>query len=94
MSKWFSVGFWESVARVILRNRITILSIIFLFTVFLALQWKNMRFTYTEANLLPDHHEINLQYNDFLDKFGEEGNVIIFAVKSSDVFKPETFKSS
>lgn len=91
MSKWFSVGFWESVARVILRNRITILSIIFLFTVFLALQWKNMRFTYTEANLLPDHHEINLQYNDFLDKFGEEGNLIVIGIKDSTFFTPKNF---
>jgi uncharacterized protein len=62
MAKWFSVGFWESIARIILRNRITILSIISYYHVF-ALQWKNMRFTYTEANLLPDHHEINEQYN-------------------------------
>jgi predicted RND superfamily exporter protein len=93
MSKWFSVGFWESVARVILRNRITILSIIFLFTVFLALQWKNMRFTYTEANLLPDHHEINLQYNDFLDKFGEEGNLIVIGIKDSTFFTPKNFSA-
>ncbi len=91
MSKWFSVGFWESVARIILRNRITILSVIFLFTVFLALQWKNMRFTYTEANLLPDHHEINLQYNDFLDKFGEEGNLIVIGIKDSTFFTPKNF---
>ena len=93
MSKWFSVGFWESVARIILRNRITILSIIFLFTVFLALQWKNMRFTYTEANLLPDHHEINLQYNDFLDKFGEEGNLIVIGIKDSTFFTPKNFSA-
>ncbi|WP_396183879.1 RND family transporter [Flavobacterium sp.] len=93
MSKWFSMGFWESVARIILRNRITILSIIFLFTVFLALQWKNMRFTYTEANLLPDHHEINLQYNDFLDKFGEEGNLIVIGIKDSTFFTPKNFSA-
>jgi hypothetical protein len=93
MSKWFSVGFWESVARVILRNRITILSIIFLFTVFMALQWEKMRFTYTEANLLPDHHEVNLQYNDFLDKFGEEGNLIVIGIKDSTFFTPEKFQA-
>ncbi len=93
MSKWFSMGFWESVARIILRNRVTILSIIFLFTVFLALQWKNMRFTYTEANLLPVNHEINLQYNDFLDKFGEEGNLIVIGIKDSTFFTPKNFSA-
>ena len=91
MAKWFSVGFWESIARIILRNRITILSIVFLLTVFLALQWKHMRFTYTEANLLPDHHEVNEQYNQFLDKFGEEENLIIIGLQDSTFFTPKQF---
>ncbi len=86
MKKLFSVGFWEGVARIILRNRIIILVIILSITVFLGLQWNNMRFTYTEANLLPDDHEINLEYNEFLNKFGEEGNLIVIGVKDSTLF--------
>ena len=86
MKKLFSVGFWEGVASIILRNRIIILVIILGITVFLGMQWNNMRFTYTEANLLPDDHEINLEYNDFLDKFGEEGNLIVIGVKDSTLF--------
>lgn len=93
MNKWFSVGFWESVARIILRNRITILILIFLLTVFLALQWKNMRFTYTEANLLPDHHEVNEQYKAFLDKFGEEGNLIVIGINDDTFFNPNHFQA-
>ena len=42
--------------------------------IFFSQQWDNMRFTYTEANLLPDDHEVNIVYNDFLKVFGEEGN--------------------
>ncbi len=86
MNKLFSVGFWEGVARIILRNRIIILIIILGFTVFLANQWQYMRFTYTEANLLPDDHPINIEYNEFLDKFGEEGNLIVIGVKDPDLF--------
>ena len=55
------------------------------------MQWKHMRFTYTEANLLPDEHEVNLEYNAFLDKFGEEGNLIILGIKDSSVFTPSNF---
>lgn len=86
MNKLFSVGFWEGVARIILRNRIIILIIILLLTLFFANQWQNMRFTYTEANLLPDDHPINMEYNEFLDKFGEEGNLIVIGVKDSSLF--------
>ena len=59
----------------------------------MALQWKHMRFTYTEANLLPDDHEINLEYKDFLDQFGEEGNLIVLGVKDSTLFTPEKFNA-
>lgn len=89
MAKLFSIGFWGVVARLILRNRILFLLFLVSTTAFLALQWDNMRFTYTEANLLPDDHEINLEYQAFLDKFGEEGNLIVMAIKDEQLFTPE-----
>lgn len=93
MNKLFSIGFWSAVARFILRNRIFLLIVIVAITVIMAMQWKHMRFTYTEANLLPDEHEVNLEYNAFLDKFGEEGNLIILGIKDSSVFTPSNFKA-
>lgn len=93
MNKLFSIGFWGWVARFILRNRTGILIVIALITVLLALQWKNMRFTYTEANLLPDDHPINLEYDEFLKHFGEEGNLIVMGVKDSTIFTPKKFKA-
>ncbi len=48
-----------------------------------------MRFTYSEANLLPDDHEVNIVYNDFLKVFGEEGNLIVLGVKDSSFFTAE-----
>ncbi|MCK0155604.1 efflux RND transporter permease subunit [Cellulophaga sp. F20128] len=84
-------GFWAKTARIILRNRILILLLITAFTIFLALQWKNMRFSNSEANLLPDHHPINIQYQSFLNLFGEEGNVMALAIKDSTLFTPANF---
>ncbi|MAO08712.1 MAG: transporter [Alteromonas sp.] len=91
MDKLFSIGFWSAVARFILRNRALIILSILAATVFLALQWKHMRFTYTEANLLPDDHPYNEEYQQFLNTFGEEGNLIIIGVKDSSLFQPATF---
>ncbi|WP_461304808.1 efflux RND transporter permease subunit [Aureisphaera sp.] len=93
MNKLFSIGFWSAVARFILRNRTLIIIGIIGVTVFMAMQWKHMRFTYTEANLLPDDHEFNKEYVQFLDTFGEEGNLIILGVKDSTLFQPEVFKA-
>lgn len=93
MNKLFSIGFWGWVARFILRNRTGILIVIAVITVLLAMQWKNMRFTYTEANLLPDDHPINLEYDQFLSHFGEEGNLIVMGVKDASIFTPAKFKA-
>ncbi|MFD2551739.1 RND family transporter [Bizionia sediminis] len=89
MFKLLTKGFWDVVARLILRNKIAILISIFAITIFFSLQWKNMRFTYTEANLLPDDHPVNLVYQNFLDIFGEEGNLIVLGVKDSTLFTVE-----
>ena len=91
MLKLLTTGFWEVVARKILRNKIGILVTIILATIFLSYQWKYMRFTYTEANLLPDDHPINVEYNEFLNLFGEEGNLIVLGVKDSLLFTPENW---
>lgn len=85
-SKW---SFWEAIARLILRNRIAFIVALIGVTLFWASQWQYMRFTFTEANLLPDEHPENIRYNDFLSLFGEEGNVIVIAVKDKDLFTPE-----
>ncbi|MFT5890534.1 MAG: putative RND superfamily exporter protein [Dokdonia sp.] len=93
MAKFLSSGFWESVAGIILRNRLLILILIIGTTVYLGKQWKNMRFTYTEANLLPDDHEVNLEYNKFLDTFGEEGNLIVIGLKNDSLFTPRVLNA-
>jgi predicted RND superfamily exporter protein len=91
MKKKLRVGFWELIARIVLKNKIVILGIILLITLFLALQWKNIRFSFTEANLLPDNHIINKEYNAFLERFGEEGNLIVVGVKDDTFFTPKAF---
>ncbi len=89
MIKWINTRFWESVARLILRNRIVFLLAILSTTFLLSTQWSNIRFSFTEANLLPDNHPFNAFYEEFLDRFGEEGNMIVLAVRDNAFFEPE-----
>ncbi|WP_322551387.1 efflux RND transporter permease subunit [Flavobacterium psychraquaticum] len=93
MLKWLNTSFWDYIASKILRNRVFLLIMVLLFTIFMAFQWKNMRFTFTEANLLPDDHEVNIQYNSFLDKFGEEGNLIVLGFKDKNFFTEKNIKA-
>ncbi|MEY2703024.1 MAG: hypothetical protein RLY43_1662, partial [Bacteroidota bacterium] len=92
MSKWSNTSFWNFVARQLLRNRIWVIVLLVAFTLFMASQWKYIRFTQTEANLLPDDHKDNIAYTHFLKTFGEEGNVIVLAVNKEAVFTIKNFK--
>lgn len=91
MKNAVQVGFWEKLARIILKNRIVILVILSALTIFLGYQWKNLSMTYTEANLLPKDHIVNKQYQQFLDKFGEEGNLVVIGFQDPKFFTPKNY---
>ena len=93
MARVFLVGFWDSVSNLILKNRILIIALLALATSFFISQWQYIKFSNTEANLLPDNHEVNLEYLDFTDKFGEEGNLIVIGVKDSLLFTTENLNA-
>jgi predicted RND superfamily exporter protein len=85
--------FWDAVSRIILRGRIFVILLLVIATYFLTTQWKYAHFSHTEANLLPEDHPINIQYDNFFKFFGEEGNLILLAVKDSTVFQHEKFNN-
>lgn len=87
------IGFWELIARIILRNRIIILSGVVLITIFMVFQWKNIKFTHTEANLIPADDKVNVDYDKFLKNFGEEGNLIVIATKDKKLFTPKVYQA-
>ncbi len=82
-------GFWKKISKLILNNRVLIILFLGLLTYFFSTNWDNIRFTYTEANLLPETHPENIKYKKFTDKFGEEGNLIVISVKDSTLFTIE-----
>jgi predicted RND superfamily exporter protein len=91
MKNKMKVGFWEFFARLVLRYRLVFLSFIVLITIILGFQWKNIQFTNAEKNLLPDDNIVNLEYQNFIKTFGDEGNLIVIAVKNKKFFTPKVF---
>lgn len=69
------------------------LSAVVLATVFLVMQWKHVRFSFTEANLLPADDPANVEYLEFIKKFGEEGNLIIIGAPADSLFTPKVFSA-
>lgn len=87
------MDFWTRISRIIIKGRFLILLLLGIATYFMTTQWEHMRFSYTEANLMPKDHEVNIQYDQFLEYFGEEGNVIVIGIKDSTIFNPTKFNN-
>lgn len=78
---------WIKIAGVLLRNRIAFIIGILLITIFLGFQIRKVEMSYEYANLLPATDSAFLDYLDFHEKFGQEGNVMVFAIQDSDFYQ-------
>ena len=73
------MNFWQVVSRFILKQRILILLVLAALTVFLASKIDDIKFSHSEANLLPEDHIENLKYNEFIKTFVKILTVVFIA---------------
>ncbi len=73
---------WKFLSNFILKNRIVIIIMITALTVFMAQKGREAKLSYSMAKLLPNDHQVSIDYNDFLNKYGSQ-NVLVIAVEDS-----------
>src|SRR5665811_1080592 len=83
---------WIRVSRIILRNRILLLSVLAAITIFFGYHARNVEMSYEYASLLPTKEQAYKDYQKFVDVFGEEGNLIIVGIQDSNFFQLEKFR--
>jgi predicted RND superfamily exporter protein len=77
---------WVRVARTILKNRVAILLILAVITVFMAFQSQRIEMSYQYAPLLPEDDPVFLDNEYFTEIFGNEGEVVVLGVQDTDFF--------
>ncbi len=82
---------WVRVSRIILRNRILLLSLLALITIFFGYHAQRVEMSYEYASLLPKKDQAYKDYQKFVKVFGEEGNLIIVGIQDSNFFKVDHF---
>ena len=83
---------WIRVSRIVLRNRILLLTALALITIFFAFQARKVEMSYEYAEMLPKKDKAYQDNLKFKEVFGEEGNLIIIGVQDSNFFEFEKFK--
>lgn len=82
---------WEALASIILRNRIAILVVLALLTVFMGYKATEVKMTYKFGGILPEDDSTYLEYAKFLDEFGEDGNVMVIGTQGEEIFNVDNF---
>jgi len=77
---------WQFLVRFILRNRIAILIVVGLFTIFMGYKASQIKMSYEMARMLPEDNPTTIEYENFKKQFGQDGSVIFVAIQDSDLF--------
>ncbi len=83
---------WLKVSSIILRNKALLISILLVITVFFGFHARNVEMSYEYALLLPKKDQAYKDYREFVNIFGEEGNLIIVGLQDSAFFQKERFR--
>ena len=84
---------WNSIANIILRNRLLILSFLLLLTLILGYFGTKVTLQYEFGKLLPSNDETFLAYEDFKQNFGSDGMVVVIAVNDNDFYNHKKFNA-
>lgn len=78
---------WTKIAGIILRNRIAFIAGVLLATIWMGFQVKHIQMSYESADLLPKTDSSYIDYLRFRETFGQEGNVMVFAIQDANFYE-------
>jgi predicted RND superfamily exporter protein len=81
------------VSRFILKHRTIIIVVLALLTIFMGYKGKDVKLSYENASLLPEKDSTRIEYQNFKNMFGEDGNVIVIGTVNPNLFQLDQFNA-
>ncbi len=81
------------VSRFILKHRTLIIVILALLTVFMGYKGRDVKLSYENSSLLPEKDSTRIEYQNFKNLFGEDGNVIVIGTINPNLFQLDQFNA-
>ncbi|MFM2146090.1 MAG: hypothetical protein RL732_926, partial [Bacteroidota bacterium] len=82
---------WDHLSRFILRYQYPLIAVLALLTAFMGYHASKVELSYEFTRAIPTDNPKYKVYQEFRSKFGEDGNLMVIALQSSDFFKPHLF---
>ena len=84
---------WFKFSRIILKNRLLILILLGLATVFMGYNARQVKMSYQLAQMLPESDSTYIDYQDFKNKFGKDGSIVVVGISDENLFDLENFNA-
>lgn len=84
---------WQKIAGLILRNRVAILVVIGVITLAMGFMATKVKIRYDFAALLPVTDSTLINYVEFKERFGEDGDVLVVGIQNEHLFELETYNA-
>lgn len=82
---------WNFLVRHILRDRVAILIVIGIITLFMGYKAREIKLSYEMARILPASDSTTIIYENFKKQFGEDGSVMFIGIQDTNLFTLNKF---
>ena len=78
---------WIRFSRIILKNRLIILIILGVATLFMGYQAQFAKMSYQLAQMLPQSDSTFIEYQEFKNTFGKDGSVVVVGINDEKLYQ-------
>lgn len=83
---------WHRIAAFVIKYRIALLLVLLAATAFMGYKATQLELSYQFANTIPTDNPKYLDYQEFRSKYGEDGNLMVVAIKTDQFFERKFFE--
>ncbi len=84
---------WSRIADILLQYRLVVLIVLGLVTFYMGTLIPDLRLVYEFGGLLPKDHTTRVEFEDFVEHFGAEGNLMVLGVDDPYIYSSEGLQS-
>ena len=82
---------WKKLADIILKNRVPVLAIIVLSSIFMGFEASKVRITFNGGKVLPVTDSAYIRYMQFKKTFGQDASTMVLGFNSPHIFDKDVF---
>jgi predicted RND superfamily exporter protein len=84
---------WYNIGRLIIKNRVVLMIVLIITTAFMAWKASKVQLSYDFSRAIPTENIKYQQFQQFKQKFGDDGNMMVLGIEDSNYFSVEKFNA-